>query len=84
LFYYSLDGSIVGVPLTNGAALEFGTAVPLFKANLLGGPVPAIPWRTQYDVAPDGQRFLLNEPLEDGYAHAPITVVTNWMAALKK
>jgi hypothetical protein len=37
----------------------------------------------QYAVARD-KRFLMNEPLEGAFAHAPITVVTNWMATLKK
>jgi serine/threonine protein kinase/Tol biopolymer transport system component len=82
LFYYSLDGSIVGVPITHSEPFAFGTPVPLFKAKLLGGVVPAIPWRIQYDATPDGQRFLLNEPLEDPYANAPIVVVTNWQSAL--
>jgi serine/threonine protein kinase/Tol biopolymer transport system component len=84
LYYYSADGSIMSVPVTRSAPLELGTPVPLFKANLLGGVVPGIPWRMQYAVASDGQRFLLNEPLEDPYANAPITVVTNWTATLKK
>jgi hypothetical protein len=47
-------------------------------------PVAAVPWRNQYAVTGDGQRFLLDEPLEDVYAHAPITVITNWMAATLK
>jgi hypothetical protein len=40
----------------------------------------------QYAVSNDGQRFLLNEQIqaEPVYARAPIVVVTNWMAALKK
>jgi hypothetical protein len=67
-----------------GMDVKIGAVVPLFKANLLGSTFPAIPWRMQYAVTSDGQRFLLNEPLEDAYAHAPITVVTNWMTALKK
>jgi serine/threonine protein kinase/Tol biopolymer transport system component len=84
LFYYSGEGRLVAVSIAADKALTIGAAVPLFTANLLGGPSSAIPWRTQYAASPDGQRFLLNEPVEDAYAYAPITVVTNWMAALKK
>jgi eukaryotic-like serine/threonine-protein kinase len=84
IFYYALDGSIVGVPVTIATEGKVGVPLPLFKAKLLGGPVSAIPWRMQYAVTADGQRFLLDEPLEDVYAHAPITVVTNWMATVKK
>jgi serine/threonine protein kinase len=77
------DGQIVAVNFSPGPIPNIGTAKPLFKANLLGGPVPAILWRMEYAVSKDG-RFLLNEPLEDPYTRAPIVVVTNWMTALKK
>jgi eukaryotic-like serine/threonine-protein kinase len=35
-----------------------------------------------YDVSRDGQRFLLNQEVETG--EQPVTLVTNWMAGLKK
>jgi hypothetical protein len=34
-------------------------------------------------VTPDGQRFLVNAS-DEGVASAPITLVVNWTAALKK
>jgi hypothetical protein len=34
-------------------------------------------------VTPDGQRFLINVPLEED-APSPITVVLNWAAELQK
>jgi hypothetical protein len=52
--------------------------------SLVAGGFPSILFRTQYAPTNDGQRFLLNEALEDAHAHAPIVVVTNWMAALKR
>jgi hypothetical protein len=83
LFYYSQDGQLVAVAVgTESGTLTIGSAVPLFTANLLGGPVSSIPWRTQYAAASTGQRFLLNEPLEGPSLHAPVTVVANWMSAL--
>jgi serine/threonine protein kinase/Tol biopolymer transport system component len=95
IFYYSrvddgelfaAGGQIVAVPitLTTDTSPTIGAPVPLFKARLLGGTFPAILWRMQYAVANDGQRFLLNEQLENPYFRAPIIVVTNWMSALKK
>jgi hypothetical protein len=39
-------------------------------------------WYTSYDVSGDGEKFLVNV-VEDA-AVAPITVVLNWMAALKR
>jgi hypothetical protein len=37
-----------------------------------------------YDVSVDGQRFLVNTLTEDTTSTAPITLVVNWTAALKK
>ena len=37
----------------------------------------------QYAATPDGQRFLILKPVT-GAAPAPITVVLNWTAALRK
>jgi Tol biopolymer transport system component len=85
LFYYSsTDSQIVAVPLTIGSSVKIGAAAPLFKVNLVGGGFPSILWRIQYAPTNDGQRFLLNEALEDAHAHAPLTVVTNWMAGLHR
>jgi hypothetical protein len=36
-----------------------------------------------YDVSPDGRRFLVNTLVEEA-APAPITLVVNWPALLKK
>jgi hypothetical protein len=83
LFYYATDGQLMTVAIAGDSALETGTAVPLFKARLLNGPTPAVGFRAQYDVASDGQRFLLNVPLEETQA-STITVVVNWTAALRK
>lgn len=83
LFYHAADGQLMAVPIAGDSALEIGTAVPLFKARLLNGPVIATGFRAQYDVARDGQRFLLNVPLEETQA-STITVVVNWTAGLKK
>ena len=75
----------MAVPVASeNASLTIGSGVPLFTANLFGGPVSSIPWPTQNAVTSDGQRFLLNQPLEDSYARAPVTVVANWIAALNQ
>ena len=39
--------------------------------------------RSRYQVAANGQRFLVNMPLESTLS-TPITVVTNWTAGLKR
>jgi hypothetical protein len=83
LFYYSTtDSQLVAVPVTTGPTFRFGAISRLFKANLVGGGFPSILWRIQYATTQDGQRFVLNEALED--AHAPVTIVTNWMVTLNR
>lgn len=39
--------------------------------------------RSRYDASPDGQRFLVNALVEEA-ASAPITLVINWPALLRK
>ena len=83
MFYYARDERLMAVPVRSATRLDVGDAVPLFEAHLLNGPANAAGTRHQYDVARDGQRFLLNVPLEDADASS-ITVVLNWMAGFKK
>ena len=59
-----------------GSAFEVGAVRPLFDTRPSG---PGF----VYDVAPDGQRFLVNTLTEE-VASAPITLVVNWPALLKK
>jgi Tol biopolymer transport system component len=80
LFYIASDRRLMAVPVRSATTLDVGAAVPLFEAHLLGG---GLGLRLQYDVARDGQRFLLNVPLEDA-DDSSITVVLNWAAGLKK
>jgi Tol biopolymer transport system component len=83
LFYYAPNGQLMAVPIKGEAALEVGAPVPLFRPGLLNGPNNATGFRAQYDVTRDGQRFLLNVPVEDAPT-PPITVVLDWTVGLKK
>ena len=65
----------------DGHAVEAGQPVALFSPHIALGTVPG-PAKHQYAVARDGQRFLINSVEED--RSAPITVVLNWTAGLKK
>jgi serine/threonine protein kinase len=74
LFYVAADGNLMAVPIKNGANFEAGSPVALFKVTM--------EYDELYDVASDGQRFLINTN-----AGAPalfVTVVTNWTANLKR
>jgi eukaryotic-like serine/threonine-protein kinase len=70
IFYLGADNRVMAVPITlqpNGPAIKPGTPVALFSVRS----------GSEYMAAPDGQRFLINMPLE-GTATAPITVILNW------
>jgi serine/threonine protein kinase len=75
LFYLTLDGKLMAVPTTTGAAFEFKTAVSLFQLPFLVDPVI-----DQYAVTHDGQRFIFLSSVRDSVA--PITVVLNWTSGL--
>ena len=72
----------MAVPVKGEPTLEVGTPTVLFEVRFIpqGSAVPYA--YHQYDVTADGQRFLLNAPLEN--PTVPITVVLNWPAGLKK
>jgi hypothetical protein len=78
MFYTTPGGRMMAVDLHPvGGEFQFEPAHMLFQTR----PIPDT-WNL-YDVSPDGQRFLLNLPLEWSSA-APITVVTNWTEKLKQ
>ena len=78
LFYVQLDGSLLRVALEAGASLREAAPQPLFKT-----PIPPVlnPYRMDYVVAEDGQRFLMKVPLNS--VDPAITVFVNWPALLK-
>ena len=75
LFYLTLEGQLIAVPMAlgpEGRTLTPGAAVPLFQAKV--GAVQGISLH-HYIVAPDGQRFLLDTVVEE--TPAPISVIVN-------
>jgi hypothetical protein len=85
LFYLAANQVITAVPVSGDRVFEPGSPVPLFRTRLIvwgseGTGLPILP--TSYDVSADGQRFLINGPPEDPLP--PMTVVYNWLGALKK
>jgi hypothetical protein len=55
-----------------------GTPIALFQTRVSGYTAP-----NRYDVSIDGQRFLVNSPVEEA-SKTPITVVLNWTSTIKK
>lgn len=77
IFYLAPDNKLMAAAVNGrGAGFEVGAVQPLFETR------PKIA-RLGYDVSADGQRFLVNTLVEEATS-APITVVVNWSAGLKK
>jgi eukaryotic-like serine/threonine-protein kinase len=93
----SSDGGTEPVWVRNGRDLFFRngdkmiavdvTTDPRFRAGkprlLFEGRYEAYPLTTNYDVAPDGQRFLMVKTREPAPAPAQFNVVLNWFEELK-
>jgi Tol biopolymer transport system component len=77
LFFVAPGGKIMSVEIRASTIVEAGTPQVLFSASLKNAPGPP------YDVSSDGQRILLNRPIEEASA-PPITLVQNWTALLKR
>ncbi len=76
LFFLS-EGKLMAAEVkANGSALEIGNIQLLFDPHSGFGPY------AHYDVTPDGKRFLVATLGEGG--SAPMNLVVNWMADLKK
>jgi Tol biopolymer transport system component len=78
LFFRATDGRLMVAAVRNqGGRLEFGTPSALFRIQEFFGV-----WYYPYDVSADGQRILALMP--DATESAPLTVLMNWQAGLKK
>ena len=74
LFYVAADNRLVAVPIVGISTFEVGVSQPLFTTRI---PAVLPPWRTNYAVSSDGQRFLVNSVAQE-VAPAPITIAVNW------
>jgi hypothetical protein len=79
IYYLDPRRRIVAVAITADQNLEIGKSTPLFDTSLTYPDPPGGP-AFFYDVTSDGQRFLLTVPP----ASAPIIVILNWAAGLKR
>jgi eukaryotic-like serine/threonine-protein kinase len=73
LFYLSQDSSLIAVPVESQETPSESTGRVLFRTAALA---PSGVVGQAYDVAPDGERFLLKRQA----APSPIQVVVNWPA----
>jgi Tol biopolymer transport system component len=83
LFYLSNDGALMAVSVTGDGTWRAGTPTVVFKGGYYTGGVGVLP--RQYDVSPDGQRFLMIK-LNGGGSWAGVqnlVVVQNWLETLR-
>ncbi len=81
VFYFADGGKLMAVDVTTSPALKIGVPHLLFQAAIFGGGLSNEILR--WDAASDGQRFLINTVPGENVS-APITVVLNWQAGLRK
>jgi serine/threonine protein kinase/Tol biopolymer transport system component len=78
ILYFAPDNRLMAATVNGkGGSFEVGVVKPLF------GTRAPIGFRYPYDVSGDGQRFLIST-LPEQATSAPITVVVNWTAGLKR
>jgi len=78
LYFISPDRKLMAVDVKLGQTFEMGTPKPLFQTQ-----VPSFRSPNRYDVAADGQKFLINSGVQET-SRAPVQVIVNWAASLKK
>ena len=75
LFYLSLEGELLSVPIKPGLSPEPGVPKVLFRTR-----IPVAAQLDQFAATADGQRFLVLESQEG--ASRPLTVVVDWQAEM--
>jgi eukaryotic-like serine/threonine-protein kinase len=76
MFYISSEGKMMAVSIRAAEELEAAAPVELFDAGVRMHPV------RQYDVAPDGSRFVINRL--DDVPVQPLTLITDWLIRAKR
>ena len=78
IFYLAPNNGLMAAEVGGkGAGFEVGAVKPLFATRI------STRGSYEYDVSPDGQKFLVAAAPEQA-GSSPITVVLNWTAGLKK
>ncbi len=70
---------MMSVPVQTGESFGAGAPVPLFK---IPGTLLDLSVVSQYDVSPDGRRFLMNLNTET-QGQKLITLMSNWTSLLQ-
>jgi eukaryotic-like serine/threonine-protein kinase len=76
LFYLGAEGRLMAAEVSLSPSFDSRVPTALFNVSLLQSP------DRQYDVSPDGTRFLVNR-VSKGTQSTPMTVVLDWAAGLE-
>jgi len=74
----------MAVEVAADTVFKSGTPKPLFQAPLIASDRFSIYGFGGWDVAPDGERFLLMTPAAENPTPTPFNVVLNWTSLLKQ
>ena len=77
--FYVEGRRLMAVPVSAGPDLAFGTPVPLFEMDVLQSSSAF----NVYDVAPDGQRFILVQPNPSEVAPLQIVMIPDFVESMK-
>jgi serine/threonine-protein kinase len=81
--FYRYRNQMMAVPISaSGQALSLGRAVSLFEGNYRKAPF-SVQELAYYDVAGDGQRFVMMKPFQRDGDPTRLHVVLNWFEELK-
>ena len=83
LFFVAPDSKLVAVAVRGEDEPEFGTPEVLFEIDLYDGATPRPGIRAQYDVSPDGKRFLVNRPTGSS-GGGEIRIILDWSEELER
>lgn len=79
LYFIAAGGMLMSVSLAEWAdGLQIGPPRAMFQTNI----IQVVEAYTQFDVSPDGSRFLINTHIE--HDRQPISIIENWISGLKK
>jgi Tol biopolymer transport system component len=85
--YYRLGDLMMVVDISYGSSLEISKPRVLWRGNYLAGAGSSCgmagPTSANYDVTPDGERFLMIEDASPNAECALLRVVSNWSLELK-
>ncbi len=76
IYYIAADEKLMAAKVQAGSEFRVENVQPLFEARALNDPILS---ESEYDVAPDGGRFLINTPIVER-AVSSATLLVNWTA----